>query len=287
LSAIETLDETACELGEGISFDTVSGRLFWFDIVGRKLFEHDLETRSTLIHDLPLMASAIARIDADRQLLATETGLHVRNARTGSLSLAVPIEADDPRTRSNDGRVHPSGALWIGTMGKRAEAAAGAIYWHRAGETRRIFSAITIPNAICFSPDGRTAYFTDTPTQKLMRVACDPATGLPTAEPVLCFDNSGGNGYIDGAVTDADGNIWNARWGGAAVVCHSPDGRVIAKVDLPATQTSCPAFVPGGIAVTSAWQGMGPKKRSADPQAGRTFLARIDVRPKYEPHVIL
>jgi hypothetical protein len=95
------------------------------------------------------------------------------------------------------------------------------------------------------------------------------------------------NGYIDGAVTDADGNLWNARWGGAAVVCHAPDGRVIAKVDLPATQTSCPAFVPGGIAVTSAWQGMGPKKRSADPQAGRTFLARIEVRPKYEPHVIL
>jgi sugar lactone lactonase YvrE len=285
--SVEVLDTAACELGEGPSFDPQTGTLWWFNIVGRQMFEHVLATGHTRVHDLPVMASAIARIDAGHQLVATETGLQVRDAVTGALSLAVPIEADDLRTRSNDGRVHPSGALWIGTMGKKAEAGLGSIYWYRAGETRRLFSGITIANAICFSPDGAVAYFADTATNRILRVACDPRTGLPAGEPSLFFDNTVGPGHVDGAVTDADGNLWNARWGGAAIVCHAPDGRIVQSVELPTRQTSCPAFIPGGIAVTSAWQGMGPKKREADPQAGFTFRVSVAVRPKYEPDVLL
>jgi sugar lactone lactonase YvrE len=37
-----------------------------------------------------------------------------------------------------------------------------------------LYPRITIPNAICFSPDGAIAYFTDTVTARLMRVAIDP-----------------------------------------------------------------------------------------------------------------
>lgn len=280
------LCDMPCELGEGPSFDPHANTLWWFDITARKLFEKRMDASpAALVHELPVLASVIARIDAGRQLLATETGLHVRDVATGSLTMHMPIEADNGATRSNDGRVHPCGALWIGTMGKQAQPGAGAIYWYRKGEVRKLYDGISIPNSICFSPAGDVAWFTDTPTQKLMRVACDPATGLPGGEPKLFFDNHADKGFLDGSVVDADGNVWNARWGAGSLDRYSPAGKRIASVALPATQTSCPAFIPGGFAVTSAWQGMGPEKRKADPKAGLTFKVEVKVRPRWEPDV--
>ena len=109
----------------------------------------------------PGWPACVASIDDQRQLLATENGLYVRDIADGRLTLHAALEADNAATRSNDGRVHPCGALWIGTMGRKAEKGAGAIYHFGGGELRRLYAGISIPNAICFSPDGATAYFTD------------------------------------------------------------------------------------------------------------------------------
>ena len=101
------------------------------------MFEHRFADGSTALHRLPMMASALAVVDPNRQLLATEAGLFLRDAE-GALTLLVEIEAHNPVTRSNDARVHPCGALWMGTMGKEAEPMAGAIYWFFKGETRQL-----------------------------------------------------------------------------------------------------------------------------------------------------
>jgi sugar lactone lactonase YvrE len=91
-------------------------------------------------HDLPVMGSVLARVDDGRQVIATETGLHLRHVATGELELITPIEAENPTTRSNDGRVHPCGALWFGTMGKSAEKHAGAIYHVARGKVTTLLS---------------------------------------------------------------------------------------------------------------------------------------------------
>lgn len=222
--------------------------------------------------------------------IATETGLHLRAVASGKLTLHVPIEAENPATRSNDGRVHPSGALWVGTMGKKHEKGAGAIYWYRQGEVRLLYPDITIPNAICFSPDGAIAYFTDTQTNRIMRVECDPQNGLPVGEPKLFYDNNGDKGFPDGSVCDADGVVWNTRWGAGSLDAYSPDGRRIRSVGIPALRTSCPAFAGANLdrmAITTAWQGMNAAAREADPQAGFAFIADIAVRGRPEPDVAL
>ena len=125
---VSVFSETACRLGEGPTYDPASDTLYWFDIVERKLLEKNL-SGPEVRHSLPEMASALAVIDANRHLVFTETGLHVRDVRSGKLTLHTAIEADNPETRSNDARVHPSGAFWLGTMSKKAKAGAGAIYW--------------------------------------------------------------------------------------------------------------------------------------------------------------
>ncbi len=282
--------QTACNLGEGPSYDPASDSLFWFDILGRKLLEKKVSGGAETTHDLPELASAIAGVDAERQLLVTETGLYLRDRKSGALTLHTPLEADNAATRSNDARTHPSGAFWIGTMGKQAEARAGAIYWFRKGELRKIVSDVTIPNAICFAPDGRTAYFTGTVTNVLFRVDCDPATGLPQGEPKIFVDSCGREGEADGAVVDADGVVWNARWGAGAVDAYAPDGTLIRSIAVPARQSSCPAFVgprADRLAVTSAWEGMDEAARAADPHAGKTFLLDIAIKGRFEPPVLL
>ena len=85
------------------------------------------------------MASALARIDAERQLISAEDGLYIRSILDGRMTLHRSLEADKPTNRSNDARVHPSGTFWIGTMGRNAEAGAGAIYALYRGEISLLF----------------------------------------------------------------------------------------------------------------------------------------------------
>lgn len=72
------------------------------------------------------MASVIASSDVSLQLLAMKDGLYTRSISDGALILLSSLAADSPAKRSNDGRVHPVGALWIGTMGNKAEHGVGA-----------------------------------------------------------------------------------------------------------------------------------------------------------------
>jgi sugar lactone lactonase len=288
--SIEILDETTSELGEGPTYDPAQDKAWWFDIVGKRLFEHDFASHATTVHKLPMMASALGVIDETRQLLATENGLYIRDTATGDLKLHHPLEADNAATRSNDGRVHPSGALWIGTMSKTEERAAGAIYWFYRGDLRKLYADISIPNAICFSPDGDIAYFTDTKTGKLMTVAVAPANGFPVGEPRVLYDYGIKKSGLDGAVVDADGLIWNACWGAACVHVISPEGEHLRSVAVPASQASCPAFVGpklDRLLVTSAWKGMDEAARARDEHAGKTFILDTPVRGKAEPRIVL
>ncbi|MEF2550326.1 SMP-30/gluconolactonase/LRE family protein [Aurantimonas sp. A2-1-M11] len=288
--AVSMYSDIACRLGEGPTYDPATDTAWWFDIEGRMLLEKPGNAPEAIVHRLPVMASALAVIDGDRQMIAAEDGLYLRDTATGRLTLHRPLEADNPVTRSNDGRVHPSGALWIGTMGKQAEAGAGAIYWYRAGELRCLYERVGIPNSICFSPDGTTAYFTDTQVNRLMRVAVDPASGLPVGEPALFHDHSGGEGGLDGSVCEADGTLWNARWGGGTLDAYSPDGTRIRRVALDARQVTCPSFIgpkADRMIVTSAWTGLDDAGRRADPHAGKTFLVDLPVCGRLEPKLVL
>lgn len=276
-AAIQKLSAECCELGEGPHYEADSDTAWWFDIVGKKLLEHRIADGATTVHSLPRMASVVARIDGERQLLAMDDGFYLRSKGDGALSLLAPLEADNPATRSNDGRVHPSGRLWIGTMGKKAEPRAGTIYLFDGTAPRVLFRGISIPNSICFSPDGRTGYFADTAVNTVWRVMLDPATGMPLGEPerFLSEDDLPLGGSFDGSVTDADGVLWNAAWGGGSVSGFAPDGKLVRTYEVPASQTSCPAFVGRGLdrmLVTTAWQGLGAGARAADPGAGFTYV---------------
>ncbi len=156
------LDESQCELGEGPHYCERRNTLFWFDIVGRARHALDLSSGEKTVLNLPEMASAMAVIDDETDAIFTESGLWKLALGSGAWTPLMNIEDENEITRSNDARVHPSGAFWIGTMGKKAEHEAGAIYHFFKGELTKLFDALTIPNAISFSPQLGTLYDTKT-----------------------------------------------------------------------------------------------------------------------------
>lgn len=282
------LDPFRCHLGEGPSYEPASDTVWWVDILERRLLERSLcaDAGPARIHTLPVMVSDIAAIDAGRHLLSAEDGLYVRTIVDGRLRLFAPLEADDSGTRSNDGRVHPSGALWIGTMGRDAQAGRGAIYHVAGTRVTRLYDGLTIPNGIAFSPDGATGYFVDTDEGILRRVVLDPATGLPRGEPETHYDHGGGAGGIDGAAVDVDGLIWTARFGAGCLDAYSPAGERVRTVPVPARQPTCPTFVGrrlDRLLVTTAYEGMDEDERAGDPEHGRTLLVDVGVRGLIEP----
>ena len=280
------LSSTLCELGEGPSFDPDTDTLWWFDILGKTLHELEIESGKERAHPLPVMGSVLARIDSERQLIASDQGLFIRNRNSGALTPYAELEPDKPGNRSNDGRTHPSGSLWIGTMGRQAEDGAGAIYHVAGGKVTKLFENLSIPNSICFSPDGSIGFYVDTRVNRLMRVPLDPATGLPAGEAVVLIDTSDEPGGMDGSVCDLEGHIWNARWGEGAIDQYDASGYRVARYLLPARRTTCPVFVlegAGRLAVTSSWEGLSETERAADPLAGALFELDIPVRGAADP----
>jgi sugar lactone lactonase YvrE len=256
--------------------------LFWFDILNRTLHS---KARSWTF---PEYVSAASWISVDELLVACETGLFRLNLTSGDRSHVAG--AGTAETRSNDGRADRQGGFWFGTMGKKAEKGAGAIWrWYR-GELRQLYKDITIPNSICFTPDGRAAHFSDTVTGQVMKVALDNH-GWPVGQPQVWLDLTADGLNPDGAVIDAEGRFWNAQWGAGRVASYAPDGSYLTAVETPgALQSSCPAF--GGpdmktLFVTTALEHLDAAARAAQPAAGQVFAFPGIAPGLPEPQVIL
>lgn len=272
-------DSRRCDLGEGPFWHPERGQLFWFDIIGHRL--HSIEGGQPRDWPMGEFTSAAGWFDRDRLMVVSETGFYRFDLATGTRELILPLEADRPETRSNDGRTDPMGGFWIGTMGKQAEPGAGAIYRLYRGELRKLHDAISIPNAICFSGDGRTGYWTDTPTQKIMRQSLD-AEGWPDAPAEVLVDLEPEGLYPDGAVTDAEDGIWCAQWGAGQVARYTSDGAFDRAIPVAGRHTTCPVF--GGdtldrLYITTAREGI---DRPDDAQ-GLLYQAMPGLRGRADP----
>lgn len=265
-------DDINCILGEGPLWHPTRNELFWFDIMAKKLH------RKGESWQFDEHVSAAGWVDDDTLVIATSSALLKFTISTGESTHLIDLEADNSVTRCNDGRADNHGGFWIGTMGLEAEAGAGSIYRFYKGELRLLYPNLTIPNSICFSPDGTLAYYADTRDGCIMRQDLD-AEGWPTGAPVKWLDLTGEGLNPDGSDVDAKGNVWNAQWGAGRVACYAPDGTFVKAYDFPAAQTTCPAF--GGddlttLLCTSASAGLDQNHLATRPHSGQTF-AQNDV----------
>lgn len=271
--------DVRCELGEGPIWHPERQTLIWFDIYAQVLFESDGKGGPIRALGFGEPVSAAALLDPSSIIVAGATGLHRVNLETEERSLLASLEADNRMTRTNDCRVGPGGAFWIGTMGYPFAEGVGSLYRFQAGRFELLQSDLTTPNCIAFSPDGTRAYFSDTFDHRILVFQLDQMTGAPTGEPDLFLDLSREGLCPDGAVVDAEGCLWNAQFGAGRLVRYRPDGRLDQVVEFPVSMPTCPAF--GGsdlktMFVTSGWVGLSSGAKEEQPLAGAVFAFELE-----------
>jgi sugar lactone lactonase YvrE len=228
-----------CDLLEGPAWDARRRRVLLVDIPGSRRHAVDWSSASVTSWTVEETTSAWIPRDAGGTVLAGRRGVRLADDE-GEGPVAVEIEADRPGNRSNDAKCDPAGRLWIGTMADDEEPTAGSLYRvDVALSVSRALVGTTISNGLGWSPDGTRMYFVDSPTRRVDVLAFDAEVG--TARDRRTFaDLRAFEGMPDGLAVDAEGCVWVAMFGGAAVRRLSPEGRPIGVVEMPVPRpTSC------------------------------------------------
>jgi sugar lactone lactonase YvrE len=275
---IECID-VADGVGECVLWRAEDRTVWWTDIPGRRIHRLDWPSLKLRTFPAPARIASFAFVEGsdDILLVAFDIGFALFTPESGRVVwLARPAGLGDG-VRLNDGRVDPGGRFWAGSMmeGVRAEEGSplGALYrLDGYGRPEVVHRGIRLSNSLCWAPEGDRIYFSDMALGQLYSAPFDAASGA-FARPGVLRQFTGE--APDGAVTDAQGNIWLALWGGGRIAQLSPDGREIASIAVDALQPTCPAL--GGpqdnlLFVTTAREGLDERELAARPRSGALFV---------------
>lgn len=275
---IEVVTAAGAELGEGPVWDVRSGRLAWVDIMAERLHLTDTVSGATETIGVPLDVGAVAPRAAGGFVAALQDGFWVVGDGPPQRIAAIP-EAR-PGLRFNDGKCDPVGRFWAGTMAYDEAPGAGALYrLDLNGGVTRMLDGVTISNGLAWSLDGGTMYYIDTPTQRVDAFSYDAVSG-EIGDRRSEIHTPPEAGAPDGMTIDAEGGLWIALWGGSAVHRYL-DGRLERVIELPVSQPTSCCFGGEGLDelfITSAWHGLSPDVRRAEPLAGALFRVRPGLR---------
>ncbi|WP_206447884.1 SMP-30/gluconolactonase/LRE family protein [Agrococcus sp. KRD186] len=276
-------------LGESVVWDAERSELSWVDIHAARLQRWGSET-GLITATLPERIGAIGLRAGGGHVAAFASGFALLGEDGEIERRIAEVEPELPTTRLNDGRVDRQGRFVCGGMDEAADQrAVSAVYRLDAdGAVVRILDGIACANSIAFSPDGTRMYFTDMPTGRIVAYAYDIDEGVPH-DPVLISDGTEYPGLPDGSTVDADGCLWNARWGSGAVVRFTPDGALDAIVEVAVGNPTCPAF--GGpdlstLFITTARFGRTDTQLAGEPRAGDVFTVDVAASGIAEPRFL-
>jgi sugar lactone lactonase YvrE len=122
-------------------------------------------------------------------------------------------------------------------------------------------------------------YVADSVSQWLYAYNFDVAAGEMSRRREFC--RLAGLGIPDGAAVDADGYIWNARWGAGVIARIDPRGRLAQTIEVPVTNPTACCF--GGsrldvLYVTSARHGLSAEQLAREKFAGGVFAVETRTR---------
>lgn len=271
-------------LAEGAFWDAPTQALYWVDIAGFtacRLQEGELRQ-----WQLSEPVSAFIPTHSGDALVTLASGVHrlALDSPGHAPRLALWCAADPVAgNRANEARCDPQGHLWLGTMQNNLDAEGGDLpLQRRSGGLFRIdpharveplLSGQGIVNTLLWSDDGQTLFSADTLDGVIYRYPLNDQ-GLPGARQVWAAEHPRGD--PDGSAMDAEGYVWNARWGGHCLLRFAPDGRVDRIVELPVEHpTSC---VFGGPDLTRLYVTSSRQAGSQSEWDGAVLWADVGVR---------
>jgi L-arabinonolactonase len=274
------------EHGEGVLWNALDGRVWWTDIEGKALWAYDPVTGRSERFSTPDRLCCFAPRDDGTLVAAFADGFAFFDPRSGHREEIAPFEPDLPQTRLNDGRTDRQGRFIAGGMDEKELQPLSSV-WRLDADLRlsKLFSSVRCANSTCFSPDGRTMYFADSPEGEIVAFDYDPEAGsIGTKRRLASLPAN--RGVPDGSCVDADGFIWNAVWEGYRVDRFAPDGRLDRSVDVPVKKPTCVAF--GGpdldtLFITTSRLGSAPELLEREPQSGGLYAVRPGVKGLVDP----
>ncbi|GGN07959.1 gluconolactonase [Terrabacter tumescens] len=267
---LEQVTDALCYHGEGPVWSPEWGGLRWVDMLAGDVLTLRADGFVDRMHVGDVAAFVRPRTGGG-WVVATERGLARADEADGIPTPWFDLW-DDPSVRMNEGGVDGLGRLWAGTMGyDRVPGSARLFRVDPVGCVAVVLPDVTISNGIDLSPDGRLAYYDDTPTGRTD--VFDVVDGeLVGRRPFVTHDV----GHPDGLTVDRAGNVWVALNGAGRVRCFSPAGEVLAEVAVPVRLTTACTF--GGddlrdLYVTTSRENLD----DPEPEAGALFRVRVSV----------
>jgi L-arabinonolactonase len=229
-------------LGEGPLWDDQRNGLWWCDL--KRSLVRFLSAATGQVHNYQIEGNlgSIAMC-TDGSILVAASAIWFLDPESDKCTRAYDLPPGSlGGVRCNDGRVDRHGRFWVGTMDNEEKESLGTdwILTNRGWE-HGWRSAVGVPNAHCFSPDGDTAYWADSWAGTIIQLALSAETGAIIGDetPFATTEKPGGP---DGACVDAHGYLWNAEWGGGRLTRYAPNGDVSLRLNLPAPRPTCPVF---------------------------------------------
>lgn len=286
------LEAPRCAGGENPTWDPARQVLHYIDNSGRKVHTFDPASGASRSLEMPAVITTLVLRRGGGAVVTLRSGVHFLDLDTGELELVHALP-DPPPHVFNDGKVDGRGRFVIGasTANFANPGPDGGLFrLDPDGGLSRLDSGIHFSNSPCWSPDGRTLYFSDSWISTTYAYDYDVETGgVGDRRPFV--NTSALGGLPDGATVDADGLFWVAVFRAGKIAAYRPDGGLERVIDMPVKLVSSVAF--GGPAldrlyvttiahdVAAAAQG---DSEPADEQAGSLFVIEgLGARGRPEP----
>ncbi|WPG97280.1 Hypothetical protein R9X50_00005400 [Acrodontium crateriforme] len=288
------------QLGEGPHWEQDRNTLRFVDIAKKKLYFIDLKqgpsSLRTIDLDFSIGVTADIESNEDEIVFGGKLGYGILNRSSGATRWIAKMWNDDERKedgggkpgvgkckedrmRSNDGAIDPKGRFLVGAMNDFADGFMDEGILFRLDSDlslHRIKTEVTIPNGTSWSADGKTMYFTDSPTGTIKSYPYNVETGeVSWTEGKVFWTCPVEGGVPDGHVQDEEGHFWVACYGTARVFRVNPQGQVVAEVELPTRCATCPVFCGTELYITTAYEGQPEKYPWSEKYGGGLF--KIDV----------
>jgi L-arabinonolactonase len=235
---IECVAACGNHLGESPIWDVEEGRLYWVDGTGRRvgkpaLWRHDPRSGKTESWMLDRDIGALALRQGGGAVLALDDGFYFYDFDIGRLEPIAKVDADQPRSRLNDGKCDRRGRFFAGGMDDKEELGICNLWRLDPDLTvTRVDQGIICSNGPCWSPDDKTFYFADTFQEEFWAYDYDIATGTLANKRVFATTKND-PGVADGSTVDEEGCMWNAQVIGGDLVRYAPDGSVERRIGMP------------------------------------------------------
>ena len=269
----ELLSSSDANTGEGPLWS--NGKVIWVDIPNGKINTTDASSGQTTTLTLDAVIGAAAEIEnSNKFVIAMQDGFAIVD---GTSFEVIDRVLDRTTHRMNDAKCDALGRLWAGSCELSFTQGMGALHiLESSGPSTIARDSFGLPNGIGWTQDNKRMYFVDSAAHQLYSAEFDLSEARVGDFAPLADVNIG---FPDGLAVDVDDCVWLAVWGGAKILRISPQGEVIAEIDMPVSQPSSCAFGPDGtLYITSARKDLSGAQLANQPLAGSLFAVPTNTR---------